>query len=390
MKHAYGGCNPTMIHGTAVLVVLAALSACGDDGPVATTEPPLSAAIIVDAVRANYHLPALAGAIVTIDRLDYARAVSGSRRAVGGTSATLEDLWHLGSNFKAFTGMLAAIAVDRGELSWNTTIAEAFPELAGSIHADYSDVTLRELLAHTSGVPRDPDPSAIIGATRTDQRAAVAAWALVQPPVTVRGRYSYTNAGYMIAAAMVERALDAPFEDAMATHVFGPLGIGDAGFGPQAAHGTAAQPIAHVLIDGQWVARENFDNPPVYASAGGAHMSVDSWSRFLQEVLRLEAGQPRIVSTAAGVETTASIAVVSPTATYGLGWLITSRDWANGRALTHDGSNTANHSLVWVAPGRGFAVLAVTNAYDGSSSAITWQALNAAVGRLIQLYETGG
>ena len=372
-------------------LIAVTLVACGDGGgptdPGGGTPTAADVPFIVDSIRAAFELPALAGAIVTVDDVTAARGVAGTRRATGGPAATLQDLWHIGSNFKAFTGMLAAIAVDNGDIAWGTTIVEALPELAGSTRDEYVDVTLRDLLSHQSGVPRDPTTAT--GTTRMEARMAVAAWAVAQPPASVPGTYRYTNTGYMIAAAMLERALGVPFEEAMATHVFAPLGIDDAGFGPQASAGTSLQPVAHSLVNGNWVARENFDNPPVYASAGGAHMSLGSWSKFIQEVLRLEAGTPSIVSIAAGSETTAPITAISANDSYGLGWLITSRSWADGRTLTHDGTNTANHSVTWLSPGRGFAVLAVTNSYDGGSSARTGRALDALAARLITFHDTG-
>lgn len=345
---------------------------------------------LVDSIRVAFDLPALGGAIVTANNATYAIGVAGTRRVTGGNAVTRADLWHLGSNFKAFTSMLAAIAVDRGRLSWSTTIAQAFPELGATIRTEYRAVTLRDLLSHQSGVVRDAPGSAISGATRTAQRNAVTAWAVQQPPLTPRGTYNYTNVGYIIAGAMIERALGASFEDAMVANVFAPLGIVDAGFGPQATTGSTAQPVAHRLVGGQWLMLENFDNPPVYASPGGTHMSIGSWARFLQEVLRMEAGTATLASLSAERETTASISTVGGTDTYGMGWIITSRGWANGRTLTHNGTNTGNHSVTWMAPLRGFAVLAVTNSYDpATTNSRTARALDALVSRLISFRETG-
>jgi CubicO group peptidase (beta-lactamase class C family) len=345
---------------------------------------------IVDSVRVAFGLPALAGAVVTTSNPNHARGVAGTRRASGGPPATIDDLWHLGSNFKAFTGTLAAIAVDQGRIGWATTVAQALPEYAATMRSEYRSATLRDLLSHQSGVPRDP-PGAVAttGNTRQAQRLAVTDWALRQAPVSTPGSYNYSNTGYMIAAAMVERALNVAFEDAMLTHVFRPLGITDAGWGPQATAGSTQQPVAHRWAVDRWQALENFYNVPVYASAGGAHMSIGSWSRFLQEVLRIEAGTPTIVSLSAGRETTASIAIVGSVDRYGLGWLITSRNWANGRTLTHNGTNTGNHSVTWMSPGRGFAVLAATNSYDGSATDRSARAMDALVGRLITWYNTG-
>lgn len=377
-------------------IVALTLAACGDSPsePGGNGNPPptpvdVDVQFIVDSIRVAYSLPALAGAIVTIDDLDFGTGVSGTRRATGGAAATLQDLWHLGSNFKAFTSMLAAITVESGDIEWTTTIADAFPELAGTIRAEYEDVTLLELLSHQSGLPRDPAAGTALGTTRTQQRSSVAAWAVTQPPASTRGTYSYTNTGYMLAGAMIERALDTTFEEAVAEHVFTPLGIDDAGFGPQAPAGSNDQPVAHQLVNGQWVAREGFDNIPVYSSAGGVHMSVESWSRFLQEVLRLEAGNPTIVAEEFGSETTSGHVSTGGTDSYGMGWTITNRAWANGRTLTHNGTNTANYSVTWMAPNRGFAVLGVSNSYDSSASAVTSTALDVLAGRLIHFYNTG-
>lgn len=356
----------------------------GPNGP----DPLTGVAFITDSIRTAFDLPALAGAIVRADAPNYARGVAGDRRQ-GGPAAGLQDLWHIGSNFKALTGILAAIAVDMGDIAWTSTIADGFPELDGSIAAEYADVTLLELLSHQSGLPRDPPGHAIIGMTGTAQRNSVSAWAVTQPPASARGTYSYTNVGYMVAGAMLERALGTTFEEAMGTHVFTPLGMDDAGFGPQAPQGSTDQPVAHTFSGGTWVVREGYDLDPAYASAGGAHMSMDSWSRFLQEVLLLEQGDPSIVSVEAGTRTTASIVTESESTAYGMGWRITNRGWAGGRVLWHGGSNLGNHSVAWVAPLRGFAVLGVTNAYDGTSSQTTFNALDALVGRLITLYETG-
>lgn len=100
----------------------------------------------------------------------YVIAVSGVRRVPDGAAVTLNDLWHLGSNFKAFTAMLAATAVDRGEIEWTTTLAEAFPELEPTMLEAYRGVTLRDLLAHRAGVPANPDRQFVSGQTRAEQR----------------------------------------------------------------------------------------------------------------------------------------------------------------------------------------------------------------------------
>ena len=79
----------------------------------------------------------------------------GTRRAGVNIPVTINDRFHLGSDTKAMTSLLAAMLVEEGKLRWNTTLAEVFPELAEKMDAGFRNVTLEQLLSHTSGIPSD-------------------------------------------------------------------------------------------------------------------------------------------------------------------------------------------------------------------------------------------
>ena len=368
------------------------LSACGGGGdakePTAPTAPNATVKAIVDSIRVAWNMPAMGAAIVTLEDGITAIAVAGTRRATGGAAVSTDDLWHLGSNTKAATSLLAAVAVSQNRIQWTTTLAQAFPELT-NIRPEHREVTLRDLLSHQSGFTRDASPLAFgSGTTAPAQRTLAAAWAVQQPPAVARGTYSYSNLGYVVASAMLERAFATSYEAAMATHIHAPLGVTDAGWGPQAAAGSTTQPVAHSWQpNGSWQVLEAFDNPPVYNSSGRAHMSLASWGRVMREVLRVEAGAPTLAVADVARQTTTAAVTVNPTTSYGFGWVISTRSWANGKVLFHDGSNGANHSLTFVAPLRNVAFLATTNGYDagGRSS----KALDALIGRLNVFHTTG-
>jgi CubicO group peptidase (beta-lactamase class C family) len=370
----------------------ASLSACGGGGdakePTAPTAPIATVSAIVDSVRLAWNMPAMGAAIVTLEEGITAVAVAGTRRATGGAAVSTDDLWHLGSNTKAATSLLAAVAVSQNRIQWTTTLAQAFPELT-NIRPEHREVTLRDLLSHQSGFTRDASPLAFgSGTTAPAQRALAVTWAVQQPPAVARGTYSYSNLGYVVAAAMLERAFGTSFEAAMAARIYAPLGVTDAGWGPQAAAASTTQPVAHLWDpNGFWLVREAFDNPPVYNSSGRAHMSLTSWGRLLREVLRVDAGAPTLASADVARQTTTAAVTVNPTTSYGHGWLISTRSWANGKVLFHDGSNGANHSLTFVAPMRNVAFLATANGFDVGGR--SWNALNALIGRLETFHTTG-
>ena len=338
---------------------------------------------IVDSVRRAFGLPAMGGAIITKAGTE-ALAVAGTRRASGGLPVTAADNWHIGSNLKAITSALAAIAVDAGGLSWSTTVTEAFPELGVAIVPQYREVTIADLLSHRAGIRNDPPLTAFLGSTAVSQRASLVTWALESPPVGPVGSFFYSNIGYLVAATMIERAWGGAYEDLLTTHLLQPLGVTGLGWGPQAEAGADDQPVAHSLRNGSWVPCEGCDNPPGLSAAGRAHLPLGDWARIIREFLLIDAGRSSLISPVNGKELFTGRVDLSGDS-YALGWVMTTRDWAGGRAAAHDGTNTVNHSVAWLGLGADLGLIAVTNAGD-LDTGTTGRALDALVGRMIRFH----
>lgn len=342
---------------------------------------------IVESIRAADGLPAMAGALVTRDGI-VAMGVAGTRRASGADAATLDDVWHIGSNLKAITAALAAVAVDEGAIEWTTTVEESFPELAGAIRDEYREVTLRDLLTNAGGIRNDPPGAAYAGATPRAQRESVVAWALGADPIGEVGDYYYSNPGFVTAGAMIERALGGVYEDLIASEIAAPLGVEGIGWGPTTTAGGTDQPVGHSLQGGTWVPCEACDNPPGLSAAGRAHMPLGTWARIIRGFLEAYDGSSGWLSAgAAGELFEDHTPIPSSSDSYGMGWVMTERSWG-GRTAYHAGSNLSNYSLAWVGLDTGVALLTVTNADDpagGSSRA----SLSDLITRLLELHQTG-
>jgi len=342
---------------------------------------------LVDSVRIARGLPALVGAIVTRTGGVVAVGVGGTRRATGGALVTLDDRWHIGSNLKAITATLAAIAVRQGRIGWTTTVASMFPELGAAVRAEYRDVTLAELLAMSGGIRNDPPGSAYSGATARAQRESAAAWGLAAAPIGPRGGYHYSNIGYVIAGAMIERAMNGTYEALLVSELGAPVGATQIGFGPTTTAGSSAQPVGHSRSGGQWVACEACDNPPGLSAAGRSHMSINDWGRIIHELLKADAGTSTLLTQADARRTFTGVTPVPGGEPYALGWISTTRPWG-GRTVTHSGTNVTNHSVAWVGLDNGVAFIAATNAADLTAGG-TGVALDGIVGRMLTLHQTG-
>ncbi len=145
------------------------------------------------------------------------------------TPVTTNDVFHIGSCTKSMTATLTAILIDEGKLRWDTTIAGVFPELKGRMAKQYEAVTVEQLLHHRGGAPGEPPAAAWKRAweehgTPTQQRREFIEAVLSQPPETAPGtKMIYSNQGYAIVGAMLEKITGTNFEALMAEKLFKPL-----------------------------------------------------------------------------------------------------------------------------------------------------------------------
>lgn len=331
---------------------------------------------------ADYQLPALAAAVAKGGRIVAAGAV-GVRRAGTATPVTLNDRFHIGSDTKAMTALLAAMCVEEGRLRWDSTPAEVFPELAAGMDPGFAAAPLVSLLSHSSGLPSDNDEvgealrqSLFEDGNLDDLRLfLVREWGrrpLEAPP---GARFAYSNLGYVVAGAMIERAAAKTWDELMVERVFAPLGLKTAGLGCQSSPGRVDAPLGHLVVNGTvhaLLAGPNADNPAVIGPAGIAHMSVLDFARWAA----WNAGEGRRGPALVRPETLRRLhAVVFPLTPagdappgaprdpggYALGWGVLRPDFATHPLLQHNGSNVKNLAAVWVDPEQDLALALMTN-----------------------------
>lgn len=289
--------------------------------------------------------------------------VAGRRRADAPYNVLPDDVWHLGSNTEAMTAAVYARLVEKGQTVWGADLGLLFPDL--KVDPAWGDVTLEEFLAHRAGVSDVGliDEGWLIRTSHDrrslpDQRSALAARVLGQPPQGSRHDYEYANADYVIAGAAIERLTRTSWESAMTTELFQPLGLSSAGFGAPSGD----EPWGHDLSAGGAPdpvdpAKGVADNPPVLAPGGQVHMSLPDYARFIGVFLNAGGGYLKPESLMHIARPQDALAEGD-----GLGWRVTPVSaWARGPLLAHEGSNTLWRALAEVAPALPLALVVVTN-----------------------------
>ncbi|HEY6327858.1 MAG TPA: serine hydrolase domain-containing protein [Blastocatellia bacterium] len=335
---------------------------------------------LLESARKNNDLPGMAGAVLTSKGL-VGIGATGVRKRATQVQVTVDDEWHLGSDTKAMTATVIAKLIEQGKLKWDTTIGEALPDKASGWPADFSHITMIELLSHHAGLPANINwHMPAFSGPMIQQRKRVVEEAskltLLSKPGT---EFSYSNLGYVVAAAIAENITGRAWEEMVTDIVFKPLGMTSVGFGGTGTPGKVDQPWPH-RADGTPAPMNgpSVDNPPVMGPAGCVHCTLQDWAKFIADQLSGELGSGALLKP----ETYKKLHEPPFGGDYALGWIITQRPWGGGTIFTHAGSNTMNYAVVWIAPKRDFAVLVTSN--QGGPAAT--KGCDEAAGSLIRLY----
>ena len=317
----------------------------------------------VEKVVKDNGLPSMAVAVLDSTRVRHISAF-GLRNKWGTTPVTTADIYHLGSNTKAITGVLVGMYIDDGLLDWETTIVDALPNLSTNIHTRFHDVTIHELLTHTSGVPANFNLFSDYSEFEMHQsRLEHIKESLKKDSHHKRSEFLYSNLGYVIVGTMLEQLTGKTWEELVEERIFTPLQMESAGFGVPGSLGKEDQPWGHkrisALLDFIPV---QFDNVAAMGPGATVHTNTEDWAKFLS--FQLFSRDTSMLSSSQRDKLLAPIKD-----DYACGWLVPSTDLEE-LVYTHSGSNTLNYSNSWLIPEKNIGVLININAASNNMSQI--------------------
>jgi CubicO group peptidase (beta-lactamase class C family) len=320
----------------------------------------------LEGIRKRHDVPALAAAAVRDGQI-FEIGATGLRRAGSDDMVTLDDRWHLGSCTKSMTASLAAMLIEDGILRWDTTVGETLTDI--DMPREWKRVTIEQLLQHRGGAPHDP-PSELWNAARervgspTEQRLAFVEGILSRKRERTPGtRWIYSDSGYAIVGAMIERITGEAWEKLICERLFKPLELKSAGFGEPAAPGEVDQPWGHSGEEAPFVPVDpgpEADNPPAIGPAATVHMSIADFARYAA----WQAAEGRDGTGLLSEESFSHLHTSPIEQEYAMGWAVARRRWAGGTALMHSGENGSFFAVMWISPSKNLALVAACNA-DG-------------------------
>jgi len=178
----------------------------------------------LDSLRIRFNIPAIAYGVVRNDSI-IVRNVIGYRNIETGEKAQVGDLFHIGSNTKSFTAFLSGKIVETGLIRWNTRFFDLFPEMKEGSNAAYNEITLEQLLCHKARLIPFKDDSEVCpiadyeknlkeNLSLKEKRYYFIKQVLKYEPIPIfeHAGDRYSNAGYIAAALMLEKATGKSWE----------------------------------------------------------------------------------------------------------------------------------------------------------------------------------
>ena len=188
-----------------------------------SAQEPFNAAVdsIARDVLRQTGVPSASLAVVRDGKVVYAQAY-GDAKVDGHVAATTSMRYSIGSISKQFCAGAVLLLVQDGKLSLDDPVSKYFPDLTRA-----SEVTIRELLSHTSGY-QDYWPQDYVMPGMLDSitaRQIVDRWAKIPLDFDPGTRWQYSNTNFVIAGMIVEKVSGMPFFEFLRTRVLNPLGI---------------------------------------------------------------------------------------------------------------------------------------------------------------------
>ena len=180
---------------------------------------------VKDAIERVGTIPGLAVVVVVDDEVVLSRGYGMADREKGIASSN-DAVYYIASSTKSFTGLVAAMLEAEGKVELGSSLASNAEGVKFSADVRAGQVTLRELLTHTSGVSND---GIAFRLAVTGQHDPETLWDLLPLSTpnrgALRGSFDYTNTGYNILGMILDRKLGKPWQDLLQDRIFEPLGM---------------------------------------------------------------------------------------------------------------------------------------------------------------------
>lgn len=311
----------------------------------------------------DYDVPGLAVGVIVDGHVVYAKGF-GYRDIENKMPVTRETLFAIGSCTKAFTTFVMGNLVDEGILHWDQPVIDVLPEFRLWDQYATTNLTIRDLLTHRSGMPRH---EFVWYNSKMSKSEMLKRIRFLQPSSDIRERYQYGNLMYFTAGLAMEEATGKTWEELIQEKILAPLEMKHTNFSVEETkkHHNYAFPY---LEKHEELKKIPFRNLSLIAPAGGINSNIVdmlTWIKMqlkggkwkgeylISPVTLQEIQAPQVIIPGAP-ETNESLLMA-----YAMGWGAVS--YRGHYLVSHDGVSDGFTSVAGMLPGEGIGVVVLAN-----------------------------
>lgn len=319
----------------------------------------------IDEKRKELGIPGLSLAIVKDDQVIYLKGL-GEKDRDKKLPVTPDTQFAIGSASKAFTGMIAVMAADEGKLSLDDSPKKFLPYFTLRDQEAAAKITIRDLLAHRSGLNRT-DFAMVTGLLNREELIRVAGEA--KPTAKLGEKFQYQNIMYAAAGEVVAKAEKSTWDKLIVSRIFKPLGMTNSDTTAAAMQKARDYSIGYDYNPTTKVTRRLSQREILAAAPAGA---INSSARDMAQWVRLMLNNgtyngKRLVSEKGFDELIRKQMNIGGTVDYGLGWFL--RQWNGHKVVEHGGNIDGFNSQVAMMPDQKLGFVLLTNVTASSLGA---------------------
>ena len=319
-------------------------------------------------------LPGFAIGVVKDGKLIYAKGF-GVAKLGGNTQLTSRSLFHMASVTKTFVATAIMQLVEQGKIDLDAPVTKYLPYFKLD-DARYRDITIRQMLSHTSGIPDTINynwdkPEYDAGALERFVRSITGEKLVLAPGE----KFAYSNTAYEVLGDVIAKVSGESFEDYVQHHILTPLGMKDSTLLVREAN---AQLLTspHVFQDQKIVVSKIFPYNRAHSPSSTLYSSIEDMSRWAIANLNHGELDGRRILKRETVESMWRPVVDALGMKEGISWFMTEK--GGHHLVLHSGGDVGFESLLVLAPDDSVAVIAMSN-FAGSDRDYVEDFVNVAV-----------
>jgi len=234
-----------------------------------------------DSVLRAFHIAGFAVAVVEDDKLIYTKGF-GYRDLEKKLPVTANTVFPINSCTKAFTDALCGILANEGKLGFDQPVHNYIPWFR--FYNDYTTehATIRDLMAHRTGLPRHDQVSDFFDNTQP-RDSLIYRIRYLQPFAELRQKYQYNNLMYTVLGVVAEKITGQSYEQNIVEKLLKPLDMSNTSLSAAGLMASPDHSLAYFYDEqkGKILSGDYGNEPNPNAPAGGICSSVTDMSHWL-------------------------------------------------------------------------------------------------------------